>query len=66
MRGQQQEGARKQDREARSRARWLCLATGTAVAALGWPYILYNNHFKLKAQEEVRGIMYNILYKKRV
>ena len=53
--GQQQEGAREQDSEARSRARRLSLAMGAAVAALGGSYILYNNHFKLKAQEEVRG-----------
>ena len=44
-----------QDSETRSRARRLSLATGAAVAALGGSYILYNNHFKLKAQEEVRG-----------
>lgn len=56
-RGQQQEGAgQDQDSEARSRARRLSLATGAAVAALGGSYILYNNHFKLKAQEEVRGV----------
>ena len=49
VRGQQREGAR-------SRARRLSLATGAAVAAVGGSYILYNNHFKLKAQEEVRGV----------
>ena len=54
VKGQQQEGAREQEREARSRARRLSLATSAAVAALGGSYILYNNHFKLKAQEEVR------------
>ena len=54
-RGQHQEGAREQDREAKSRTRRLSLATGSAVAALGASYILYNNHFKLKAQGEVRG-----------
>ena len=53
--GQQQEGAREADSETRSRARRLSLATGAAVAALGGSYILYNNRFKLKAQEEVRG-----------
>lgn len=52
-RGQHQEGARQQDGEAKSRARRLSLATGSAVAALGASYILYNNHFKLKAQGEV-------------
>ena len=55
VRGQQQEDTRDQGSEARSRARRLSLATGAAVAALGGSYILYNNHFKLKAQEEVRG-----------
>lgn len=54
-RGQHQEGAREQDGEAKSRTRRLSLATGSAVAALGASYILYNNHFKLKAQGEVRG-----------
>ena len=54
-RGQHQEGAREQDGEAKSRVRRLSLATGSAVAALGASYILYNNHFKLKAQGEVRG-----------
>ena len=49
------EGARQRDGEARSRARRLSVATGSAVAALGASYILYNNHFKLKAQGEVRG-----------
>ena len=52
---QYQEGAREQDGEARNRARRVSLATGSAVAALGAAYILYNNQFKLKAQGEVRG-----------
>ena len=50
--GQRQEGG---EEDAKSRARRMSLATGSAVAALGASYILYHNHFKLKAQEEVSG-----------
>ena len=55
VRGQHQhrEGASERDEEARNRARRLSLATGSAVAALGAAYVLYNNQFKLKAQAEV-------------
>ena len=49
---QRQEGG---EEDAKNRARRMSLATGSAVAALGASYILYHNHFKLKAQEEVSG-----------
>ena len=53
-RGQHQDSGRGEGGEdAKSRARRMSLATGSAVAALGASYILYHNHFKLKAQEEV-------------